>query len=382
MTRLTDLKNVQTWLTEPLTESVESSLVRLACQADVVRMAVMPDVHLSGDVCVGVALATSDLIYPAAVGGDIGCGMLALRFQGEADRLDDEVAAARLLAGLYRRVPALKHSSATSARHIPPELADAPLSHPVLEKLKARDARLQLGTLGRGNHFVEFQADEADQLWIMIHSGSRGAGQAITAHHLRVAIQQRPGNDLAALDAGTDAGRAYLQDQEWARQYARCNRLAMLEAGVELVREVLGFEADRESLIHSDHNHVRREVHEGSSVWVHRKGALSAVADEVGVIPGSMGTSSFHVAGRGNPQSLCSSSHGAGRVLSRTDAAHAISTSQVRREMRDVWFDESRTAEYRDESPAAYRDIRRVMEAQRTLCRILRTLRPVLNYKH
>lgn len=249
-------------IAEPLTESVELSLVRLACQEDVVRMAVMPDVHLSGDVCVGVALATSHVIYPAAVGGDIGCGMLALRFQGGVECLDDEVTAARMLAGLYRRVPALKHATATCVKHLPPELADAALSHPALEKQPTRDARWQLGTLGRGNHFIEFQADE------------------------------------------------------------------------------------------------------------------------LGVIPGSMGTASFHVAGRGDPQSLCSSSHGAGRVLSRTAAAQSVSTSQVRREMREVWFDESRAAEYRDESPAAYRDIRRVMEAQRSLCRIVRALRPVLNFKH
>lgn len=380
MTTLRDLPQVKTWLVEPVGREVDASLVRLANAPDVVRMAVMPDVHLSHDVCVGVALATKQLIYPAAVGGDIGCGMLAMRFLADASDLEHEAAAARLLAGLYRRVPSLKHPTSTSEPGLPDELQRAPLSHSSLEKLKGRDARLQLGTLGRGNHFIEFQSDADDQLWILIHSGSRGVGQAITAHHLRFADWHGE-SKLAAFDADSAAGQAYLADHDWAQNYAAWNRLTMLESIIDLVRELFRIDADRNSLIHTDHNHVRQETHDGTRLWVHRKGAQSALEGEPGIIPGSMGTATYHVEGRGNSVALCSSSHGAGRVLSRTAAALCIPINQLRREVQHVWVDERRMMSLRDEAPSAYRDIRQVVKAQHDLVKVVRTLQPLLNYK-
>jgi tRNA-splicing ligase RtcB len=250
-----------------------------------------------------------------------------------------------------------------------------------LQKLADRDGRYQLGTLGRGNHFVELQADEQDRLWLMIHSGSRGMGQAITAHHCKRARSEGQTDRLIHFDAETSAGRDYLTDVAWAITYAEQNRLAMI-AGVErLLAELFGVQLDQETLIHANHNHVRWESCQGQDYWIHRKGALSAAEGEVGVIPGSMGSASFHVTGRGQASSLCSSSHGAGRELSRGEAAKRISARRVEQEMQGVWFDHRHAAALRDEAPSAYKDIQAVMRAQRQLTRIDRRLRPLLSFK-
>lgn len=376
-----DLAPVKLWLAAPLPRDVEQSIERLRRAEDVRHVAVMPDVHLANEVCVGVALATRELIYPAAVGSDIGCGMAAIRFDASADLLADERSASAVLAGLYRAIPAMKQPRDSVPDDVPAELGERQLSDPRLEKLRSRDGRYQLGTLGRGNHFVEFQADDENRLWLMIHSGSRGMGQAITAHHLRRARESGQREKLVRLPADSDLGRGYLNDLEWGIAYAAQNRLAMLRAAESVLRELFRVEADWESLIHSNHNHARQEVHRGETWWVHRKGALSASPGEPGVIPGSMGSASFHVAGRGEPDSLCSSSHGAGRELSRGEAAQRIPARQLEREMRGVWFDHRRAGTLRDEAPSAYKDIHAVMRAQRELTRIERRLRPVLSYK-
>jgi tRNA-splicing ligase RtcB (3'-phosphate/5'-hydroxy nucleic acid ligase) len=340
---------------------------------------VMPDVHLGRDVCVGVVVATSQLIYPQAVGGDIGCGMAAIRFDAEASLLETERAAAQVFSQLYKRVPSNKHPAACVPESLPGELQPTPLSDSRLEKLKGRDGRFQLGTLGRGNHFLEFQADQENQLWLMVHSGSRGMGQAIADHHCRLATVNSSG--MPCLDSQRDAGEAYLADAAWAVSYADANRLTMIETVARLMSDLFGVGTDWNSLVHANHNHVRRENHFGSELWVHRKGAQSAQFDEPGVIPGSMGTASFHVAGRGCAVALCSSSHGAGRKFGRTEARKNISPRQLQTQLEDVWFDTRRADALRDEAPAAYKDIRAVMRAQKKLTRIVRELRPVQCYK-
>lgn len=382
--------HVHTWLSEPLPDDVESSLRRLAESEDVQHMAVMPDVHLSAEVCVGAVVATGELLYPAAVGGDIGCGIAAVRFEVGAEVLAQERWAERMLNALARQVPPNRHSSRTIGA-LPDALLSDPLSSPRLEKLKSRDGRVQLGTLGRGNHFLEFQSDDQERLWLMVHSGSRAMGQAITRHHLSVAADQTgaaPGNTaqpgsspLLALDGAATAGQDYLHDLAWGRRYASHNRQRMVESVACLVRELFGADTDWSSLIESDHNHVRRESHFGREFWVHRKGAQLASDGEPGVIPGSMGTASFHVQGRGCPLSLTSSSHGAGRRLSRTEARRSITGRQLQKQLSGVWFDRRRAAALRDEAPLAYKDIRKVMRAQKSLTRITRELRPVLTYK-
>ncbi len=372
---------IHQWLTEPLAPDVTNSIARLAEADDVQHLAIMPDIHLAKDVCVGVALATQSLIYPAAVGSDIGCGMIAVRLNCPADLLSDERRAAQILARLYERVPAIRHPRATMPLALPKELQELPLCHPKLEKLKSRDARVQLGTLGRGNHFLEFQQDAEGSLWLMVHSGSRGMGQAITTHHIELAKARQSKGQLLALSAGSPEGAAYLSDARWAEQYANHNRLAMIAAVADLLHALFDASIDHSSLIHANHNHVRQEKHFEKELWVHRKGALPAQSEEAGIIPGSMGTISFHVTGRGCQESLCSSSHGAGRAMSRTEAIKSIASKQLLREMDGVWFDHRQLNRLRDEAPSAYKDINHVMRAQRQLTKIARELRPVLNYK-
>lgn len=374
-------EKVRQWLAEPLTKEVAEAIDKLARIDDVMRIAVMPDVHLAKEVCVGLVVGTRTHIYPAAVGSDIGCGMAALRCNASADLLADARSAARLLAGLYRRAPSLRHRRESAPAALPESLQQAPLSHPRLEKLKSRDGRIQLGTLGRGNHFLEFQRDEEGQMWLMVHSGSRGMGQAITARHAALALCEPAADGPPSFDADSPLGRAYLADASWAERYAAENRLAIVAAVAELLKDLFDVEFDSASLIHANHNHVRFEMHGDAGLWVHRKGALSARLDELGIIPGSMGTASFHTLGRGLPDSLCSSSHGAGRALSRSEAFEKIGERELKSEMRGVWFDERQTGKLRDEAPSAYKDIFAVMRAQRPLTRIVRRLHPVLNYK-
>jgi tRNA-splicing ligase RtcB (3'-phosphate/5'-hydroxy nucleic acid ligase) len=323
-------------------------------------------------------VATGRVLYPNAVGGDIGCGIAAMAFDGEAALLDDERAAAAILAGLYREVPLIRHTR-KRGRRLPESLDATALSTPHLEALKQSDGPLQLGTLGRGNHFVELQADGAGQLWLMVHSGSRSMGQAIRDHHLAQCPAGRDG--LRFLGADSRAGQAYLQDLTWAMEYAEASRVAMVDAVGAVVERVLHLRADEASYVSCNHNHVRRETHFGELLWVHRKGAMSAADGERGLIPGSMGTHSFHVEGRGCEEALASSAHGAGRRLSRTDARRRLSAKDVTRELRGIWFDHRLAPRLREEAPSAYKDVDDVLRAQHELVRIVRTLRPVLCFK-
>jgi tRNA-splicing ligase RtcB (3'-phosphate/5'-hydroxy nucleic acid ligase) len=367
------------WLADPLAPDVARSLERLRSAEDVVRVAAMPDVHLAEDVCIGVAVATTHRIYPAAVGSDIGCGMAALRFDCGADVIAGEAAAARVLTALQREVPILVHPRSAMTSSLPEGLDDEPLSSPSLDTRRRRDGRLEFGTVGRGNHFVELQADDEGALWLMVHSGSRAMGGAIRDHHLRRTSADATG--LAFLDADADEGRAYLGDHAWALRYAAANRQAIVAAAAAIVARLFGARPDAASLIACTHNHVRREVHDGAELWVHRKGAISAAEGEPGVIPGSMGTWSFHTCGRGEPGSLRSSSHGAGRAMSRSEARARIRRRDFERDVEGVWFDHRLARRLVEEAPGAYRDIGRVMRAQRDLTRVVRRLRPVLVYK-
>lgn len=367
------------WTIEKLPARVDAAIRRLAAAEDVVHVAVLPGVHWAGEVCVGVAAATGRLVYPAAVGGDIGCGVAALPLNVGADALAGEASAAALLDGLYREVPALAHRPRDRPDRLPPGLAERPLSAPALERMKGREALAEWGTLGRGNHFLEIQADAGDRLWAMVHSGSRAIGPAILEHH--AGGNGGGGRKLLGLDAGSEAGRAYLADAAWALDYADANRRRILDVVAGLARRLISAAPDPAAIVSCHHNHVRRERHFGRELWVHRKGAIPAAAGEPGLIPGSMGTATFHTRGRGREDSLGSSSHGAGRALARGAARAAIPAARVFEEMRGVWFDHRRADACRDEAPSAYKDIDRVLRAQRDLLVIERRLRPVLSYK-
>lgn len=372
--------HVSCWLSGPLPSDCRVALQRLASADDVEHVAVMPDVHLVEEVCNGVAVATTDLIYPQAVGGDIGCGIVAVAADSSAEPLEDESVSRQILDRLSERIPGNRHPAIAAAGELPEELTKERLSTDRLTKLAERDGRVQLGTLGRGNHFVELQRDAEGRLWVMIHSGSRGIGQAISQWHLdreRQVSRQR----LVCVSASSEAGQQYLHDMAWARRYASANRRAMLLAVEKVLCEVMGGQLDWPTLIETDHDHVIREQHFGRELWVHRKGAQPASLDQPGLIPGSMGTRSYLVRGRGCPESLSSSSHGAGRALPRTIARQQIGQRQLLREMHGVWFDDYRSDQLRDEAPSAYKDVQTVMRAQRDLTAIVQVLRPVLVYK-
>ena len=359
-------EKIRVWAGDPLDVDVKRALERLASSDDVVRVAVMPDVHLAEDVCVGVAVATTHSIYPSAVGGDIGCGMAAVRLDVAADTLDRADVAARILAGFELAVPIL-----AQRRPLALSIDPAPLAADVL-----RTAARQLGTLGRGNHFLELQVDDDDgAVWLTVHSGSRGAGQAIRDRALARCRTSAAG--LGFLVDDSDDGRAYLAEMRWALAFADASRRAIVDAACAVLGDVAGAAAVPGSYFACEHNHVERV----GELWIHRKGAISAAAGVRGIIPGSMGASTFHVVGRGHAEALWSSSHGAGRAMSRTEARKRIRVADLKRDVRGLWFDHRKVARLVDEAPGAYKDISKVMRAQSELTRIVRRLRPILSYK-
>lgn len=364
-----------TWLTNELPKDVATVVKRIRRTEDVQHVAIMPDVHLAGNVCNGTVMATSNLIYPEAIGGDIGCGMAAVAFDCNADVMQTQSMAMSILEKLKAAVPIIRRAIPVAD----PWLDRTSLRAGPLNRIKQRDGRAQLGTLGRGNHFLEFQCDQEGRLWLMVHSGSRAMGQAVRDWYMKQSHGESHG--LSYLKANTLVGQAFLRDQGWARAYAERNRQCMVLAAAQMLRRELGIHPDFRTWIRTDHNHVQLERHFGSLMWVHRKGAARARHGLAGVIPGSMGTSSFHVIGRGEANSLASSSHGAGRALPRETAKRQISVDALVQQMNDVAFDRKIASRLLDEAPQAYRDIRTVMRAQRNLIKIARTLYPVMVYK-
>lgn len=369
---------IRMWLAAPLDGEVSDAIERLRRAPGVTQVAVMPDVHLASDVCVGVAVATSRLLYPQAVGGDIGCGMLGVAFDAEAAALRNPKAAGQVLSALRTAVPARRHNRGATVAQ-PDDLVRGPMSDASLEAVRRTDGELEFATLGSGNHFLELQSDEDGRLWLMVHSGSRALGQAIHRHYLARAQPVAAG--LRALEADATDGVQYLHDSAHARRYAKASRRAMAERVEKILSKLLSIRLDWDTAIGTDHNHVERERLAEGEHWIHRKGAMPAHAGVRGVLPGSMGTLSFHVEGRGNEAALCSSAHGAGRALSRSAARGKVSERELHRQMEGVWFDFRLAAALREEAPTAYKDIRAVLRAQAELVRVTRTLRPVLNYK-
>jgi tRNA-splicing ligase RtcB len=345
-------------------------------------MAVMPDVHPAGDVAVGCVLGIDQMVYPQAIGGDIGCGMSAVRLRGLSSgkglRRDLEA----ILVGFNRSVNIITNRGRElepPARLSLPAASD--LAAVALRAFGGNEAMRQLGTLGRGNHFVELQSDSDSTLWLMVHSGSRAMGQAVASHYLSAARRDGIKSTLLGLPATTASYADYLHDQNWCVEYARVNRAILLDDAANAVRRALGATPEWSTLLDTPHNFVRVEEHAGEELVVHRKGAAPAFAGQAGLIPGSAGTMSVHVEGRGDPRAMCSSSHGAGRVLSRHQARLKFGPTEIRSQMREVVFDRTRERQLRDESPRAYRDLRVVLESQTELVKVTRTLRPLVSFK-
>lgn len=359
------------------------------------HVALMPDAHVGIGATVGSVIPTRGAIIPAAVGVDIGCGMIAVETFLEAKHLPDDLGP--LLDEINRAVPAgVGQGHERGYKELVGDrfLRDHP-NRSVQELGLAQKAATQLGSLGSGNHFVEVSVDGADGVWVVLHSGSRGVGNVLATHHIQEAKGLMKAGledpDLAWLSQGTPEFDAYVTDLQWAQSYALTNRESMMDAVLDVLkRSVVGDpetprDAGRSGIewrrINCHHNYAAQEKHFGESVWVTRKGAISARADELGVIPGSMGTSTFIVRGLGNPAAFMSSSHGAGRRMSRKQAKRSITTDELTAAMSGkAWLSGSAEALV-DESPAAYKDIHAVMRDQADLVEVVAELHQVLNYK-
>lgn len=369
---------VHQWLSSPLDRPAKDAVSRLLKAPDIVRVAIMPDAHFADPVCNGVAIATRRLIYPAAVGNDIGCGISTVAVNADESFVEEERVRQHVLCGFQHAVPILRHRFKRAADENN-TLRTEQLSSSALQSIARSSAGIELGTLGRGNHFLELQADQDGRLWLAVHSGSRGIGQAIAQRALAIAGPST--HLLGSIDLSTDAGQAYLHDAAWAEAYAAASRLRMLQAAAVCMKDSIGLDADWSTLFGTSHNHVRSEVIDGETLLVHRKGSAPAGEGVWNIIPGSMGGESFHITGRGCIDALRSSSHGAGRQLSRGQARAKISVRDLKSELGDVTVDPSLIPRLVDEAPSAYRDIRKVMRAQRDLVRIERTLRTLVCHK-
>ena len=367
------------------------------------HVAVMPDVHYGLGATIGSVVPTLKAIIPAAVGVDIGCGMMACKTTLCAADLPDNLGPLR--TEIEKAVP---HGSAPktyrrngSNREVgawrdPPAASDAAwtqladeftalcLDYPFL---KNTNNYRHMGTLGGGNHFVEVCLDEAGAVWIMLHSGSRGVGNAIGVHFIELAkkdaeLNQRnlPDKDLAYLEEGAQYFGDYVRGVGWAQKFARLNREVMMQAAIGALRKVVTkpFETHLEA-VNCHHNYVQQETHFGQQVFVTRKGAVSARAGELGIIPGSMGARSFIVRGKGNPESFNSCSHGAGRTMSRTKAKKMFTVDDQIKATEGVEC--RKDADVIDEIPMAYKDIDAVMRAQSDLVEVVYVLKQVVCVK-
>ena len=351
------------------------------------HVALMPDAHLGLGATVGSVIPTLGAIMPAAVGVDIGCGMIAVRTQLTRDRLPADRRALRqeieravpLSAGAANRTISRDHTRERldRLRELAAQAGFDPASY-----LARWD--LQLGTLGSGNHFIEVTADERSRVWLFLHSGSRGVGNKIAQRHIDVArrlcaAEDLPHRDLAYLTEGTAEFDAYVAQMRWAQTYALLNREEMMDRVVRQVSAWVGEDVRRLEEINCHHNYTEVEEHFGKRVWLSRKGAINAEAGRAGLIPGSMGTASYVVRGRGNADALNSAPHGAGRAYSRTRARKTFSIEDLRTAMGDIEYRD--TAAFIDEIPAAYQDIDVVMADATDLVEVRHTLRQLVNVK-
>jgi tRNA-splicing ligase RtcB len=361
------------------------------------HIAAMPDVHMGIGATVGSVIPTKNAIIPAAVSVDIGCGMNAARLSLHANDLPPNLG--RIRSAIERAVPVGfdMHESAKGhggtreekARAMRRGLVKIVEKNPQLEKMQ-KDFRetwvRQLGTLGGGNHFIEVCLDESQNVWVMLHSGSRGIGNAIGRYFIARARREMenldvhlPDRDLAWLAEGTPAFDQYVEALHWAQDYATQNRAEMMEAILDAMRPHLPPFGVVGEVISCHHNYVARETHFGEDVLVTRKGAIRAGLGELGIIPGSMGARSFIVRGKGNPQSLCSCAHGAGRRMSRTEAKRRFSAADVARQTEGVECRKDQGVV--DEIPGAYKPIEEVMANQSDLVDVVHTLRQVVCVK-
>ncbi|GAB3359014.1 RtcB family protein [Modestobacter lapidis] len=350
------------------------------------HLALMPDAHLGKGATVGSVIPTEGAIIPAAVGVDIGCGMMAVRTQFSADDLGGPLDV--LHGQIARAVP-------LSAGRYNKSVRDS--AAPRVEELRAMPGvdqadgvagswPLQLGSLGSGNHFIEVSLDEADRVWLFLHSGSRGVGNKLASVHIRRAQEwcraqgiELADRDLAYLPEGTPEFDAYIEALRWAQRFAWLNREEMMDRVVDQLSRFLKTGVERLEQVQCHHNYTEREEHYGREVWLSRKGAISARKGQWGLIPGSMGTASYVVVGKGNVPALMSSPHGAGRNHSRTAARRLFTRADLDQRMTGIAW--GRSNAFLDEHPDAYKDIDVVMSDAADLVEVRHTLRQIVNVK-
>jgi tRNA-splicing ligase RtcB len=354
------------------------------------HVAAMPDVHLGIGATVGSVIPTKRAIIPAAVGVDIGCGMMAARISLSGNELDEE-SLRKVFNRIENTVPVGfgQHDDARSAaRPFKKKLTEILARHAGIEKRKGKKSSWahQMGTLGGGNHFIEVCLDESNRVWAMLHSGSRGIGNAIGTYFIELAKKdcQRnnlalPDRDLAYFPEGAQHFDDYVEAVGWAQDYARANREEMMDLVLEAMRRHLPAFEVTGSAVNCHHNYVERETHYGEQVWLTRKGAIRAGAGELGIIPGSMGARSYIVRGKGAAESFHSCAHGAGRRMSRNAARKAFDVSDLAKQTEGVVC--RKDSGVLDEIPGAYKDIDQVMAQQTDLVEVVHTLKQVLCVK-
>lgn len=384
---------VRIW-TDDIDEGSKAQLANIASLPFIHHhVAAMPDVHLGIGATIGSVIATHQAIIPAAVGVDIGCGMVAARLSLTANDIDEK-RLKRVFDQISRDVPVGRDQHADgrvlldAVRPFEPGLKALTERHPQLLKAFGKFSKWanQMGTLGGGNHFIEVCLDEHAQVWVMLHSGSRGIGNAIATYFIELARKDMarnmvhlPDRDLAYFAEGSEHFADYVEAVHWAQEYAMANRQAMLDLVLAgLARHLPPFTVTTEA-VNCHHNYVAREHHYGADVWVTRKGAIRAGEGELGIVPGSMGARSYIVRGKGNPESFCSSAHGAGRRMSRTAATKRFTEADLARQTEGVICRKDKGVV--DEIPGAYKDIDEVMANQRDLTEILHTLKQVVCVK-
>lgn len=357
------------------------------------HVAAMPDVHAGIGATVGSVIPTRSAIIPAAVGVDIGCGMNALRLSLKAKDLPESLKRVRNHIEASIPVGFAEHDKPSAKnstlKALEPKLNVLVDKHPALVKMQKNFARTwvrQLGSLGGGNHFIELCLDENQDVWVMLHSGSRGIGNVIGRYFIELAKKdmQRheihlPDKDLAYLQEGTQYFDDYVEAVHWGQDYAMENRREMMRLVLEALVKVLPPFSVTKEAINCHHNYVSVEEHFGAQVYLTRKGAISAQAGELGIIPGSMGAKSFIVRGKGNPESFCSCAHGAGRKMSRSAAKRQFNAADLEQQTQGVEC--RKDSGVVDEIPGAYKDIDTVMENQSDLVEVVHTLKQVLCVK-
>ena len=390
-------KTAISWLPpEQIEPAAMQQIVKIASMPFIYKhVAIMPDCHVGMGATVGSCIPTDGAIIPAAVGVDIGCGMVAVRTPLSRDDLPARLGGIR--EGIERRIPlsAGKYNrsvSSTAKARVATLEKKAGERLGLYRKLSGRaDWRLQLGSLGSGNHFIEITVDESEGVWAFLHSGSRGIGNKIAMQHIRTAqrLMKResirlPDRDLAYLSEGTEEFDEYIRDLRWAQDFALLNREEMMDRVMtELSYTVYsegGHEGELElERIQCHHNFTQKERHYGKDVLVSRKGAIQAKEGQMGLIPGSMGTASYVVRGLGSVDAFETAPHGAGRRFSRTQARKRFTMDDFDRDMQGI--EVRRSKEFIDELPGAYKDIDTVMEQSRDLVEIVHTFRQIVNVK-